>query len=444
MLLPFVGILVSFALWGTFFPVPMLSHPSLSFVRRISGAMHATTLAKGVYDLAEMISAFTKPGHEGAVDLPGVVPDDSVLERVVFPSTTVTALSVVVPLWEEADEPTCPAGSGPASTSPVSSCGVVLVLAGALVVVRSLLARVYTLGEALKELCGLLECAPKAAHRLVVVVEPALIERLGATIEESQHSCLVYADSDSGAPTSSETVERDVFCFGRWYRVEAIIVPLVLPRWLGASLELEPCTRGGRTAIPDGADESLTEPAPGASDVSGSSSSARLSREWALVVRGPESPSPVLVYQFLCALLTSWERQSALVAAPVSADQQADEEKGHGAEVATTSGGRRKRPSQAKRRRAARRALMEKQGELIAEFERTTANLPASPAAGAPPAPPTVLGPAVAPPAPPSYGPRHGHPGPRPAPAPPGASAPPYGQYAPYIPPDGPYRRYYY
>lgn len=377
MLLPFAGVFFSLALWGTFFPVPMLSDPSESFVRRISGAMHATTLAKGVYDLVELISAYTKPRHDGAVYLPVVVPD-GYGEHVDFPNT-VTALSVVIPLWEEAEEPTCPAGSGPASTSPMPS-RVVSVLAGYLAFVLSLGACAYTLGNTLKVQRSRLEPSPKVAHHLGCMVKPALVEALGAMSEQARYSCLVYADSDNGSPTSSETAGMyiyihtttmggDVFFCGRWRQVEAIILPTP---WSRRYPELDICTRKGQTASADAADVSLTKPAPDASDVAGSSSSACLPRQWALVVRRLESLSPVLVYQLLCALLTSWERHSALVAAPVSADQQAGEESDHGAEVTTTSGGRRKRPSQAKRRRAAWRALREKQEELIAEFERTT------------------------------------------------------------------------
>lgn len=63
MILPFIGVFISLTLWGTFYPVPGLTDPRQPFVKRIAGAMEATTMAKGIYDLTEAMTTVYLEAH---------------------------------------------------------------------------------------------------------------------------------------------------------------------------------------------------------------------------------------------------------------------------------------------------------------------------------------------------------------------------------------------
>ncbi|KAL1865092.1 hypothetical protein Plec18167_009561 [Paecilomyces lecythidis] len=484
MLIPFFGVFALVALWGTFLPVPLLSDPSEGFVKRLTGAIHATTLSKGVYDLAELVSAYVPPGY-GETYFGGVVYDGS-KEQFVTPTDVTTGFSLVIRL--DIDETGASSrGNTSSDHAPVSDSSFVLSAYGYLVFVVGLAAVAWArwmgllslgaskLEEALDNLESLLDSwsSPKVAHYLVADGVPSAYDAVVALVEGNEALMSEFsAGYQAGTSTSSvsavaPTKQKSLDVWIHRKVVEAIS-RLERRRVLATFPELESCTTAGSTAAGDGAVESFTNKSLDASNVSEDDSCFRLPRQWALVVRRPENLAPVMVFQFVCALAANWERHLA------SSDQQAVVEVVQGAEVASAPASRRMRPSQQKRRRQAKRALKEKQGELIAEIERSAAVMPASPAPVAPLAPTPNLGPAMAPPASPYYGPGYGHRGPRPAPTqyygayggpqtgpygPASAGAygpaqgPQYGpyygysapynwQYGPYMPPNGPYRRY--
>lgn len=482
MLLPFVGIFALVALWGTFLPVPLLSDPSEGFVKRLTGAIHATTLSKGVYDLAELVSAYVPPGY-GEAYFRGVVYDGS-KELIVIPTGVETGLSLVIRLGND-ETGKSPRGNT-SSGGPVSGSSYTLSASGGLVFVVGLVAFFWArwmglvslgaskLEEALDYLESLLDSwsSPKVAHYLVADGVPSAYDAVVALVEGNEALfSWDFTGYQVGTSTNSVSVvpptKQDSLDVWIHREVMKAISRLERRRAVAMFPELESCTTTGSTATTDGAVESFTNKSQDASDVSEDVPCFRLPRQWALVVRRPENLAPVMVFQFVCALAANWERHLA------SSDQQAVVEAVQGAEDAPTPAGRRKRPSQAKRKRLAKRALREKQEELIAEIERSTAMIPASPVPAAPQAPTPNLGPAMAPPASPYYGPGYGHQGPRPAPTPYapygapqtgpygpasagsygpaqgplygghyGYSAPYNWQYGPYMPPNGPYRRY--
>lgn len=484
MLFPFVGIFALVALWGTFLPVPLLSDPSEGFVKRLSGAMHATTLSKGVYDLAELVSAYVPPGY-GEAYFRGVVYDGS-KELIVTPTDVETGLSLVIRLGND-ETGASSRGNTSSDEPPVSGSSFTLSASGYLVLAVGLVAVAWArwtglvslgaskLEEALDNLESLLDSwsSPKVAHYLVADGVPSAYDAVVALVEGNE--ALISGDStgyQAGTSTSSVSVvpptKQESLDVWIHRKVMEAISRLERRRAVAAFPELESCTTAGSTATADGAVESFTTKSLDASDVSEDDSCFRLPRQWALVVRRPENLAPVMVFQFVCALAANWERHLA------SSDQQTAIEVVQGAEDAPAPASHRNRPSQMKRKRQQRRALREKQGKLIAEIEQSAAMTPASPVPSAPPARTPNLGPVMAPAASSYYGPGYGHYGPRPAPtpyyapyggpqtgpygpAPAGAYGPAQGpqygayygysapynwQYGPYMPPNGPYRRY--
>ncbi|GAD99772.1 hypothetical protein NFIA_035120 [Paecilomyces variotii No. 5] len=485
MLIPFVGIFALVALWGTFLPVPLLSDPSEGFVKRLTGAIHATTLSKGVYDLAELVSAYVPPGY-GEAYFGGVVYDGS-KEQIVTPTDVETGLSLVIRLRND-ETGASSRGNTSSDEPPVSDSSFDLSAYGYLVFCVGLAAVVWArwtglmslgvpkLEEAIDNLESLLDSwsSPKVAHYLVADGVPSAVDVVVALVEGNEALMSeLSAGYQAGTSTSSVSAvpptKQEALDVWIHRKVVEAISRLERRRVLATFPELESCTTAGSTAVTDGAVEPFTKKSLDASNVSEDDSCFRLPRQWALVVRCPENLAPVMVFQFVCALAANWERYLA------SSDQQAVSEVVQGAEDASAPASRRKRPSQQKRKRQARRALKDKQEELITEIERSAVVMPASPAPVAPLASTPNLGPAMAPPASPYYGPGYGRQGPRPTPNPyyaayggpqtgpygpasagaygPAQGQPQYGpyygysapynwQYGPYMPPNGPYRRY--
>ncbi|KAI9929285.1 hypothetical protein ASPWEDRAFT_168875 [Aspergillus wentii DTO 134E9] len=388
MIFPFVGLFVSLALWGTFFPVPGLIEPEQSFVKRLSGAMGATAMVKGVYDLAEVISSAYMDDHlhndSVYVNLAGF---ESLVDHVnPLNTSTETSLSVVYPLWEEVDQRpvvNITVRDSPRRQTYLSPMACLLF---ALFVVfytmgfatfmvflwRGIVSLcAYTPGEVTEKPDRCFGGVPKVVHYLATDRALSLYEEMETLVEGSQSSELIKSGPLVTSPASSGTVAlstmQPALTVSILREVEKAISRQHRQRELAVVSELDFRTAKGQedcTPI-SAADVTLTTATPDPSDVIGSDA-LRSPRQWALVVRRPENLASVLVLQLACALLASWERYTVSVV-PDSPGGEAAEEQELEAEGGTSPASRRrKRPSQAKRKRYARR-LREAQDELFEE-----------------------------------------------------------------------------
>lgn len=382
--LPFIGVFIGIALWGTWFPVPGFISPHEPFVKRLTGAMHFTTMTKGIHDLAEAMTSVYDAGHIDStyIQYPYLDCVDSC--NVTVPMTSSWDIRLGTQLWDGGItsfwSELKPAFAAPAvdvgddegqeecGSSPTSEAGDGNIMAGCVWVLASISALylAYTLKDQCRE--------RDASIRSLVGGDlsfgddgPSLYEEMDLLIAGQvpwagglRFDLRDRAVSFTGfaAETSLEQ-KREAVSILR--QVEKAISRLELQRSVfSIYAELERKIKDREVRIPDSSDDALTNAAQDTSEVNDSAADLRQAHQWALVVRRPENLSPVMVYQFVCSLAASWERYTAS-AVPVSAvdppSQTAEDQTKSGAEeVAAPTTGRRKRqrPSRNKRLRQRR------------------------------------------------------------------------------------------
>ena len=370
MLFPFLGLFLSLAIWGTFYPVPGFVRPSDDFVRRLSGAFKATACAGQIYRVIEMARMHSDPGHKDTEPHFHGVPfggfEDYISEVIA---------SVAIPLGEEAvcqpavdgenntelvvafgSDEGCVAGSRYAGesavfTSPLSPRAAAWAfaywcLALILCFCVGLVPYAAYAQDAIEKLGRYFEPSPKVARLLVV--------------GSGSFSYLDFLYSSFTSPGSSglplEGEVDDVVFIHRM--VEKAIIRLERQRAVAVSPELEYCITKSWTVRPGGAVEALTNPVPVTSAVVVDQSSAHQPwQRWALVVHRPEDHN--VVYQRVCILLARW-RHTVEMAVPV---QHCQETVPVAEDVAAPEGRpkRKNRPSQAQRRRQGKRKEEERE-----------------------------------------------------------------------------------
>lgn len=249
--------------------------------------------------------------------------------------------------------------------SPESAAGVVLVVAGFGVLgLAAVLWHANTLGDEEKGLGSIrpldLGFPGDGENRLLFDGGLSLFEEMDHLVEGKIPWARLRFDSDPQpeSPTGSEDGEgareaqkRETVSILR--QVEKAISRLERQRAVCiVSAGLDRITKALEA---DGSDEIAQD----TTDESDAAADLRDARQWALVVRRPENLSPVLVYQFVCALHAGWERHTAsAVTVPAEEPAQAAEDQtvSDDEDVSAPANGRkkRKRPSKAKRMRQRR------------------------------------------------------------------------------------------
>ncbi|KAF9886069.1 hypothetical protein FE257_012004 [Aspergillus nanangensis] len=397
MLIPFVGIFISLTIWGTFFQVPGFNDPQESFTKRIFGAMEATAVAKGVYDLAGVIKSAYKnrvpqyqertvvhpAGFESNVELMILLPntttqatavsietgfESNVELMILLPNTTTqaTAVSIETPLRAKAvDDHVC----GPSASVSMKFFGVTMLI------YSGLLAAIwfrYKKNATASVACGRGTSRNKLNHSM------NLFNSILVSSDQVPSSLYELIDALS-KPNMPLTVTSDIRFFEQVLtQFETTdIFPLLAqetPQVISIHREVEKtisrieCQRVAASVysqlwisfpVQESNDklEDTQNETTNPVDTKSKSSPVALSsiyipsRQWALVVRRPEHISPFLYIQMVCALLARLNETNA-----EDKTNQAVSEPGLCTEPSTPpSAGRRKRPSQAKRQRYARR-----------------------------------------------------------------------------------------
>ncbi|KAL5366402.1 hypothetical protein BJX96DRAFT_169895 [Aspergillus floccosus] len=95
MIIPFIGVFLSLTIWGTFLPVPGITTPNDPLLKRISTAIEVTTMAKGIHDLAELVSVsaqtYRAPSPQPSVVLSPPTPTTTAALPDTSPTATATA-----------------------------------------------------------------------------------------------------------------------------------------------------------------------------------------------------------------------------------------------------------------------------------------------------------------------------------------------------------------
>lgn len=389
--LPFVGLFVGLSLWGSFFPIPGFSSPDESFIKRITGSMHLTIIAKGIHGMAEVITSGYGPGHSANgpylqymdfadpfMIINGTSPIASSLDARLLDETFLIRTSTVpqksLAACVTVSDGTVPAERGreyseKVSTSSESSvCSTFVAGAGALVFATALWFAYILADEAriVKFLRFLDLVLPgDGANRLHIGNGLSLYEEMDFLVVEGKlpwTTLRVNSDTRAESSTSSDD-------YG-WIREVSILRQVEktisrLERQRALSIVCEELARILR--VLEAKSSGGSETAPDASDAA---ADLRDARQRALVVRRPENLAPVMVFQLVCALCTSWERNIAS-AVPVSSEdpvQAAEDQNQFEAEdVDAPKKGRRKRkrPSKAKRMRDRRQREEQEQGQLV-------------------------------------------------------------------------------
>ncbi|KAJ5808119.1 hypothetical protein N7474_009388 [Penicillium riverlandense] len=358
MIVPFVGIFFALALWGSWFRVPGISDPNEPFMKRIAGAFEFVAGNKIAYEMLEHISRYTKSGHDGVY----VRHDVLVVGRdyVDFSNRTTVNLDLRLAIWDEAFKASSP-------ILPVQTiCNVLfsLLVFGLVFAdivsshdIYALRARVMKTWVSMK----FLEDQPKV--RLVEGRTLSLYEEtdlLAGPMKDADGIFFgSFVDACTGlvvivAPWEFRTVHLA-------QEVAKAIRRLELRRLLGVS--------PGSEVIVKAAEDLFTLSLASAATAPDAAAPKPCPSSGTLVRRCPESLPSFRVVQLASALVASWERRHPEMAEVT--DERADR-------ATNPQGSKRKpRPSQAKRRRHARRALREKQEELIRGFEEEGSASPA-------------------------------------------------------------------
>ncbi|PKY06544.1 hypothetical protein P168DRAFT_279961 [Aspergillus campestris IBT 28561] len=343
MLFPFVGVFLAVSLWGAFFPVPGFMHPEEGFLKRIGGAFCVTLSAKMAFHLAEDLHSEYMVPHEDLYD--PWTDFESPWDWVEL-DTTETALSVVIPLWEEAvEQPVCDWHST-ASRSPTPSGVTFTVIAlGFLASVWFLWkglgsSGAYTLRMVRDWFGRLLGGKPKVAHYLETDGASSLYKEMDALIAGPMPSAVSASFIDAVlttpamlTPPEEQQVERVVMIH---QEVEAATPCLERRCSVSVVPDVDPCTvKKDSDSIPNGANDAFSKSdglAPDTESATGSTHPPERQRD--LVPRQP---------------------------APVEA----------GAEPESTPRQRNNRPNQRQRRAYQRRLEREQQEQLEREVEQT-------------------------------------------------------------------------
>ena len=299
MIFPLVGFFFAVTLWGSFFPVPGFMHPDEGFVKRIGSAVCVTVSAKMVYDLAEDLhSAYMVPWHEDLYD--PWTDFESPWDHVDYGATE-TALSVVIPLWEEAvEQPVCDWHST-VSTSPTSSGVTVTVIAWGILASAWFLWKslgspgAYTLGMVRDWFGRRFGGKPKVAHYLESDGGSSLYKEMDALIAGPMPSAVSASFIDvilttpaTLTPPEEQQTERVVVIH---QEVEAAIPRLERRCSVDVAPDVDPCTvKKDSDSIPTAADDAFTKSdglAPDSDSATGSTHPPE--RQRAPVPRQPET-----------------------------------------------------------------------------------------------------------------------------------------------------------
>jgi hypothetical protein len=101
MLFPFLGLFVSLAIWGTFYPVPGFIRPSDGFVRRIFGAFEAAACAGEIYCAIEVVRVYAGPWHRDSASHVREVTFGGFEEYICLLNGTEVKTSVAIQLGDE-------------------------------------------------------------------------------------------------------------------------------------------------------------------------------------------------------------------------------------------------------------------------------------------------------------------------------------------------------
>ncbi|KAA8647267.1 uncharacterized protein ATNIH1004_005957 [Aspergillus tanneri] len=210
------------------------------------------------------------------------------------------ALSVIVPLWKEADKPD---GNSTSFTSPASSSGVASVLAGGLLKGREL-ARHAPRGYNPKQTTALW---PTGLHLCTSKWKPLSKARYRHITNFGHiYGCLTQtefiAESLEQEAWNSVTIHR---------QVEEAISHLERRRTSSIFSELDTCiVKGPKDTDPIGAGATFTNVPVNSSSATDPSALHQPRRQWAIVLR-PENLSPLLVVQVASALFANLEKYAA-------------------------------------------------------------------------------------------------------------------------------------
>lgn len=429
-MLPFIGLIVSLTLWGTFLPVPFTDvNPNESFVGRLGGAIKTAYLATGAYELAQTVP-ITAPGYgHGVVGGFPVINDAG---SVFVPTPTWAGTQFVYVLGPvESMEPTRTTPGGEGSDSSDSSGASARGIAGCLVgvLVLALFQRVglvsysaHTLNELAEELGGKL-FGPAKVDYYLEADDPievsldsivAMVDQSRAPVEGGIASSYLSYDASMFTlflayrhcpqpchgldlvlfqrPVVRPVARKDVMTFH--HVADEALSNLVRLRGDEEAKDLGLCTTAGPDTYPDVAFLSLADLAPASADVSGFDY-ARLRRRKALVPFRMENISRFVVLWVVCFLLANRERFATAVKVKTPVDKPLDKQVAKASEVDSKTEERSKdrraqRPSQKQRRRRARNKKKGEQAVLVANLEAESCSGPS------PPSPPPTPAPAPA------------------------------------------------
>ncbi|KAN0070071.1 hypothetical protein V8E54_011652 [Elaphomyces granulatus] len=366
LLLPFLGVFVSFVIWGTFYPVPGFVRPTDDFVRRLSSAFQATACIGEVYRVIEVTRMYAGPWHQDTASHVQGAAFGGFEDYICLINGTETKASVVIPLGEETvEQDLVVAGGSDEGHSTVSRSPFFSRAAGwafawwflafLFCFCVGLVPHVaHTLRDAKEKLVRYLEPSPKVARLLVADGGSDTLDSL----------CGGAFTNSSALPS---TGEADGVFIHRM--VEKAIIRLEQRRAVAVSPELE-CIIKGWIVGARGARESLTDPVPVVS------SAHQPWQRWALVVYRPEDHN--VVYQRVCILLARWREMAREIAVEetVTATEDTADPEGHRR--------RKNRPNKAARQRRRNRVAMEEKEreesamqESLLAFAARTRTLPA-------------------------------------------------------------------
>ena len=393
------------ALWGSYIPVPGFVSPHESFVKRLTGAMHFTTMTKGIHDLAEVMTTVYDAGQINSTYIQYPYLDCVDPCNVTYPMTPSSDILLGIQLWEGGITTSSPSEFEPAfaalavdgglgdddgetmwGSSSASEAGDGNTMAGCVGILAfiSVLWLAYALGDQRRE--------RDASIRSLVGGElsfgddgPSLYEGMDLLIagqipwtrvqRVELRDRAVYL-TGFAAETLLAKQQREPVSILR--QVEKAISRLELQRAVfGIYAELERKLNDQEVGISDGSDDALANAAQDSSQVTGSAADLRHARQWALVVRRPENLSPVMVYQVVCSLAANWERYTAS-AVPVSSEdppaQTVEDQTGSGAgEESAPATGHKKRQRPSKSARLRQKRAREQQDRPDPALERPQA-----------------------------------------------------------------------
>ena len=387
LLLPFLGVFVSFVIWGTFYPVPGFIRPTDDFVRRLSGAFQATACIGQVYRVIEVTRMYAGPWHQDTASHVQGAAFGGFEDYICLINGTEAKASVVIPLGEETVEQDLVVAVGSDEGHSTVSRSPFFPRAAGWAFAWWFLAFLFcfcvglvpyvahALRDTKEKLVRYLEPPPKVARLLVADGGSAPLDSL----------CGTFTSSGSSALLLKGEVD-DVFIHRM---VEKAIICLEQRRAVAVSPELETCICKSWIVGPRGAVESLTNPVPVVSSVAVDQSSAHQPwQRWALVVYRPEDYN--VVYQRVCILLARWREMARGMAVPIEETVPATKTVPDTEDTAAPEGRRRKknRPNKGARQRRRNRvekeerereenAMRERQALSLLAFAARTRTLPA-------------------------------------------------------------------